>query len=265
MSIDLISLIKTTSKFNLMTFKNGILFGLIMFVTISTHGQQFNSDSYISKPHGMATIILTTGQRNTMFMNTFSLFPRWEFTAAAYIYRSDFNHLTDDGYSLSFYAKYMFYENEAKTGGFSMKAGKGLDPGYLDGDQKVKDASETYWTNAPITLPFFDNKLSWDLMPGLSLSKKYEETTSSAWAFTWSTRLAYYPVTPLWSLVGETFGSAGQVKSTPEFRTGFRWEPNQYVNIALSYGSKFNGDKGAGWEIGAMLFSPPFLCLHGCK
>src|SRR5688572_21366224 len=73
--------------------------------------QQFSSDSYISKPHGMATLILTAGERNIMTMTTFSLFPRWEFTFAAYVYRDDKNSLTDDGYSTSIYAKYMFYEN----------------------------------------------------------------------------------------------------------------------------------------------------------
>ena len=149
----------------------GIAFTIIVFAGNNSLGQQFSSDSYISKPHGMATMILTTGQRNTMMMNTFSLFPRWEFTAAAYIYRSDKDPLTDDGYSLSAYAKYMFYENEAKTGGFAAKAGKGLDPGYLDGEQKVKDASETYWMNAPATIPFFNNKLSWDIMPGVSMTE----------------------------------------------------------------------------------------------
>lgn len=228
-------------------------------------GQQFNSDSYISKPHGMATIILTTGQRNTMLMNTFSLFPKWEFTAAAYIYRKDDDRLTDDGYSLSMYAKYMFYENEAKTGGFAMKAGKGLDPGYLDGSEKVHDASETYWTNAPATIPFFNNKLSWDIMPGASMTLKYGEENTTAWAFTYSTRLAYYPFSPELSLVGELFGSEGQVNSQPEYRTGLRWEPSQYANIALTYGAKLNGESGSGFEIGVMLFTPRFACLRGCK
>src|SRR6187399_1533530 len=87
----------------------GVITGIVVLASSPVLGQQYNSDSYISKPHGMATVILTSGQRNTMFMNTFSLFPKWEFTVAAYIYRSDEHRLTDDGYSLSFYAKYMFF------------------------------------------------------------------------------------------------------------------------------------------------------------
>jgi len=249
----------------LFNFKTLIVSGLAIFVCSSSLAQQFNSDSYISKPHGMATIILTTGERNTMFMSTFSLFPRWEFTAAAYIYKSDKDRLTDDGYSLSAYAKYMFYENDSKTGGFAAKAGKGLDPGYLDGNIKVKDASETYWMNAPATIPFFNNKLSLDLMPGVSMTKNYEEEENSAWAFTYSTRLAYYPINMKWAIVGEAFGSEGEVLSNSEYRTGLRWEPSQYANIAFTYGAKFDGSSGAGWEIGAMLFSPPFACFKGCK
>jgi hypothetical protein len=243
----------------------GILFYIAIFVSNPIQGQQFSSDNYLSKPHGMATIILTAGQRNIMSMNTFSLFPKWEFTVAAYIYRDDKTQLTDDGYSTSFYAKYMVYENKAKTGGFAVKAGKGLDPGYLDGDQKVKDASKTYWMNAPVTMPFFNNKLSWDIMPGVSTTFKYESDTTTAWAFTYTTRLAYYPFNPKLAFVGELFGSKGEVVSHPEYRTGLRWEPSQYANIAFTYGAKFDGSRGAGWEIGLMLFTPPFACIHGCK
>jgi hypothetical protein len=250
------------------TFVNiilGIVLFMIAFICSPAHGQQFNSDSYISKPHGMATVILTTGQRNTMFMTTFSLFPKWEFTAAAYIYRNDKDPLTDDGYSTSVYAKYMFYENAEKTGGFAMKAGKGLDPGYLDGNDRVVSASETYWTNAPVTLPFFNNKLSCDLMPGASWTLKHGGEKETVTSFTYSTRLAYYPFNPIWAAVGEIFGSATKLSSHPEYRTGIRYEPNQYVNLAFTYGAKLDGSRGAGWEIGAMLFSPPFLCMKGCK
>ena len=45
--------------------------------------QQFNSDNYLSKPHGTATIIVTGGERNSMWMTTLSPVPNWEFTATA--------------------------------------------------------------------------------------------------------------------------------------------------------------------------------------
>ena len=58
------------------------LFGAMLLPVCTLTGnpalaQQFNSDSYISKPHGMATVILTTGEHTTMFMTTFSLFTNW--------------------------------------------------------------------------------------------------------------------------------------------------------------------------------------------
>jgi hypothetical protein len=225
--------------------------------------QQFNSDSYLSKPHGMATLILTYGQRNSMIMNTFSLFPRWEFTVSAYIFNDDRNLSTDDGYSNSLYAKYMFYENEAKTGGLAMKAGTGLDPGYLDEENRLRDAFRTYWTNAPATIPLFDNKLSWDIMPGASVSTNDESADS--WLFTYATRMAWYPVSPTWSAVGEIVGAEGPGAAPAEYRVGLRWEPNQHGVFALTYDTEFDGTTGAGWEIGMMLFTPPFFCIGGCK
>lgn len=224
--------------------------------------QQFNSDNYLSKPHGMATIILTYGERNSMYMNTFSLLPRWEFTAAAYVYNDDRDPTTDDGYSTSFYAKYMVYENPAKTGGFAVKAGTGLDPGYLDEANRLKDGFRTYWTNAPVTFGLFDNKLSWDLMPGASVSTGADADT---WLFTYATRLAWYPTSPKWSAVGEVVGTEGEGAAPAEYRVGFRREPNQHAVFALTYDDEFEGDGGAGWEIGMMLFTPPFFCIGACE
>src|SRR5690349_24494758 len=100
---------------------------LIVFICVVdffvAHSQQFNSDSWLSKAHGTITLIPTFGERNSMLMNTYSLFPRWEFTIAAYLYNDDGDLKTDDGYSASLYAKYMFYENKAKTGGAAVKFG----------------------------------------------------------------------------------------------------------------------------------------------
>jgi hypothetical protein len=228
--------------------------------------QQFNSDSYLSKPHGMATIILTVGQRNSMIMNTFSLLPRWEFTAAAYIYNDDRNPATDDGYSTSVYAKYMFYENRAKTGGFAVKLGTGLDPGLMDEENRLNNALKSYWTNAPLTLPFFNNMLSLDIMPGASLSMDMGDDGKDTWTFTYATRAAWYPVNPKWCLVGEIVGAEGEGTAPPEYRVGLRLEPNANAVFALTYDEEFEGGQnGAGWEIGMMLFSPPFFKIGGSK
>src|SRR4030095_2780202 len=82
---------------------------LIIFLTGRASAQQFNSDSWLSKPNGTITIIPTFGQRSSMLMNTFSLLNKWEFTMAAYLYNNDNDPATNDGYSTSFYVKYMFY------------------------------------------------------------------------------------------------------------------------------------------------------------
>ena len=236
----------------------------IVCTTERAQGQQFNSDSWISKPHGTVTTILTFGQRQALWMMTFSLIPGWEFTGAVYVYNNDDNPATDDGYSTSFYAKYMFYENEAKTGGFAVKLGTGLGPGYIDGNDRLQDAWRSVWANAPITIPFFENRLSWDIMPGASVQVDYGEKQTTVWAFTYSTRLAWYPVSPKLAIVGEVFGSDG-LNSSSKYRAGLRWEPDDRTNIALSYNDNFGANNlGAGWEIGIMLFSPPFLCLGGC-
>jgi hypothetical protein len=158
----------------------------------------------------------------------------------------------------------MFYENDSKTGGFAVKLGTGIDPGYLDGSDRVNDAFQTFWTNAPITIPFFNNTLSWDIMPGASVTKNYGADESTVWYLTYSTRLAWYPTSPKWAVVGEIYGSAGDLNVDTEFRVGLRWEPDQYTNIAVTYDDEFGGNYGGGFEIGLMIFSPPFFCIGGC-
>jgi hypothetical protein len=228
------------------------------------YAQQYNSDSWLSKPHGTITIIPTLGERNSMLMTTYSLFPKWEFTVAGYLYNNDGNPLTNDGYSASLYGKYMFYQNKAETGGASVKAGTGMRPGTINSEDREKDAFKSYWINFPCTVPLFNNKLSWDLMPGTSMTKNYGDSQTVAWGFTYSTRLAWYPFDPRWSLVGEMFGTAGENKAIPEYRIGIRWEPSQYAVLAVTYGHEFNGSEGAGFEVGLMIFTPRFACFGGC-
>jgi hypothetical protein len=159
----------------------------------------------------------------------------------------------------------MFWQNDAKTGGGAVKAGIGMKPSYTLESVTYQAGSHTFWTNAPITLPFFDNRLSWDLMPGASATLSYPRDGDVAWAFTYSSRLAWYPFSPKLALVGEVYGAAGGATVSPDYRAGLRWEPDVYTNIALTYGGKFDGGQGTGVEIGIMLFSPPFFCIGTCK
>ena len=246
----------------LLRFRITPLLALATLWAVPSEAQQFNSDSYLSKQEGTVTLILTTGQRNQMMMSTFSLWQDWEFTTSIYIYNSDNDPTTDEGYFSSLYAKYMFFENTAKTGGVAIKFGTGLEPGYLSVENRVEDAFKSYWANAPLTIPFLDNKLSFDAMPGFNAKIEYGVAESTVWAFTYTTRLAWYPKSPKWSIVGEIIGAEGEGTSPPEYRIGWRWEPNERFVFALTYDEEFGGDNGAKWEVGAMLFTPPVFCLR---
>ncbi|WP_046370624.1 hypothetical protein [Flavihumibacter petaseus] len=248
-----------------MAFGTWLLLLLFLLLPKQDQAQQFNSDSWLSKPWGTITIIPTVGQRSSMLMTTYSLFPRWEFTIAAYLYNNDNDPTTNDGYSSTLYAKYMIYENKAQTGGIGVKAGTGMRPGTLDAELRVKDAFRTYWMNAPATIPFFNNTLSVDLMPGASMTIDYGNEGKTAWAFTYSGRVAWYPFSPTASIVGEVFGSAGKTGTIPEYKAGLRWEPSQYAVFALTFGDEFSSGHGAGFEFGIMLFTPQFACFGGCQ
>ena len=241
---------------------------LAVLVCGEAGAQQFNSDSWLSKDPGVATVILTAGQRNSTLMTTFSLLPKWEFTVAGFLYDDDQDPSTNNGYSTTLYAKYMFYENEAKTGGAAVKFGTGLRPGEAaEADAVGQGAFRTFWMNAPMTLPLFDNKLSIDLMPGVSVTKEFGENMELAWGFTYSGRVAWNPWSPKWSIVGEVFGTEGQTTAIPEYKIGLRWEPNRSSVWAVTYGREFNGDgtNDAKLEVGLMLFTPPFFCIRGCR
>lgn len=90
--------------------------------------------------------------------------------------------LACDGYSTSYCVKWMLYENAARTGGVAVKAGTGMDPGYISA-YGLEDAFRTCWMNAPATIPIFDNKVSWDIMPGASVARNYGVDDGTAGAF----------------------------------------------------------------------------------
>ena len=100
-------------------------------------------------------------------------------------------------------------------------------------------------------------------MPGFSVSKNIGTSKTTEGAFTYATRLAWYPVSPTWSLVGEIVGASGEGTAPAEYRVGPRWEPNPHVVIALTYDQEFHSSTGAGFEMGLMLFTPPFFSVGG--
>ena len=101
-------------------------------------------------------------------------------------------------------------------------------------------------------------------MPGASVTRNYGKEKTTAWAFTYSSRVAWAFKNPKWNIVGEVFGTGGEVVAIPEYKVGLRYEPSQYGVFALTYGHEFAGSLGAGFEFGVMLYTPPFACLGGC-
>ena len=233
---------------------------LLFLLSGSGLAQQFNTDNYLAMPHGTATFVLTTGERNATFINSFALIQNWEFFAQANLYWENRELELSQHFTTTVYFKYMFYENSDKTGGFAAFLGYGESPGYHDQTQFL-DRHTNLWTAVPITIPFFENTFSWDIMPGGMVDFDYGNNKKTAWGFTYTTRLAIYKVIPQSAIVGEYYGTAGELYSEPEYKIGIRWEPNNTVVPAISYGSAINGMRAAGFEIGIVIYSPQFLKL----
>lgn len=233
---------------------------LLFLLTGLGLAQQFNTDNYLTMPHGTSTICLTVGERNATFINSFALIQNWEFFAQATLYWPNESQQIPQHFTTNVYAKYMPYENEEKTAGVGVFLGYGVSPFYYDQTELLARHSN-FWTAVAVTIPFLDNTFSWDIMPGGMVDFDYANNKKTAWGFTYSTRLAVYKIIPQSAIVGEIYGTAGELSSEPEYKIGIRWEPNNTVIPAISYSSAVNGTPGAGFEIGVVIFSPPFLKL----
>ena len=231
---------------------------LVFLTAAGATAQQFNTDNYVSMPHGTGTFVLTTGQRNAGMISSFSLIPKWEFFAQAFLFWENEKELTPQHFNVQVYAKYMFWENSQNTGGGALFLGFGKSPGYWE-QTEFLETHRNIWTAVPITIPLFNNTISWDLMPGALYDWSSGNTDGPAWGFTYSTRVAVYKVIPKTAIVAEVYGTEGQAVSRPEYKVGLRWEPNNTIVPAITYGGTFDGSQGAGLEIGVMIFSPQFL------
>jgi hypothetical protein len=235
-----------------------VLFIVLLLSVSAVYAQQYNSDNYLTMPHGTGTFVLTTGERNSGMVSSFALIKNFEFFVQTFLFRD----IRVDDYSQHFnttvYAKYMFWVNKANTGGGAVFLGMGQSPGSFTQDG-YSPLHKNYWTAVPFTIPFFNNTISWDIMPGALVDLDYGNNKKTAWGFTYSTRVAIYKVIPQTAIVGEFFGTEGKAYSKPEYKVGLRWEPNSYIVPAISYGGCFDGSLGAGLEIGVMIFSPQFL------
>ena len=105
----------------------------------------------------------------------------------------------------------MLYENRNKTGGIAITGGTGGFPGYHEKDKRI-DSFRNYIIYVHATISFVDSMLSWHINPGVIFDKQGGlENSSWEWGFTFSTRLAVYNVIPKTAIVGEIYGTAGQM------------------------------------------------------
>ena len=230
----------------------------INFSSNKLQAQQFNSDSYLVMPHGTGTFVLTAGERNSVFLSSFALVPKFEFFAQANLFWEDQAIESPQHFSTSLYAKYSIWVNQRKNAGLSVFLGWGHSPSYYKKDEYLND-HKNYWSALTYTVPLFNNTISWDLMPGAMVDLEYGETKESAWAFTYSSRLNIYKVIPKTAIVAEIYGTEGQIYSEPEYKVGLRWEPNDYIIPAFTYGNNISGTGAAGFEVGLIIFTPQYL------
>lgn len=227
---------------------------LVAFVLpLQIRAQQFNSDNYITMPHGVATLIATTGERNSTAYAVLSFLPDWEATLSLNSYRRDPVTGADSYSAGGFYLKHQFAENEQKNGGWAVMGGTGLMHGYQTTGGRVEPL-RSYWAAVPVTIPFRNGDVSWDIMPGFNVDLDHGQAKNTVWSGTYSTRLAVYKIVPQSAVVGEVWGATGEGYYKPRYRTGVRWESKKLV-IAGTYSETFSGKGGAGFEIGVMYFT----------
>jgi len=184
--------------------------------------------------------------------------PKFEFFVQANLFRDYRIDNYVQHFTTTVYAKYMFWVNKKKNGGGAVFLGFGQSPGYY-ADTEYTDLNKNVWTAFPLTIPLFDNMISWDIMPGGMVDFNSKDQGEIAWGFTWSSRIAIYKIIPKTAIVAEAYGTEGQASSPAEYKVGLRWEPNDYIVPAISYSSQLQGGYGAGLEIGIVIFAPQFL------
>jgi len=240
-----------------------VVAALLLATPGRVQAQQFNSDNYLTMPHGTGTFLLTTGTEYSGIMMSFALLSRWEFFSGAFLSWEDPSGGETASWSSTLYAKFMPYENEAKNGGLGIAAGSGSYPGHLEKDRTTA-SFRSYWIVPQATLPLLDGTVLWDVNPGVVLNTDYGDSSETKWGFTYSTRVAVYGIVPQSALVGEIYGTAGGAYAEPQYRVGIRWEPSSTFVGAATWSHGFEGAKSGGVEIGVLIFSPRFLCFGGC-
>ena len=102
---------------------------VLLLSASAAYSQQFNTDNYLTMPHGTGTFVLTTGERNATMYSTFTLLPRFELNFQSSLFWADESLNSSQYFSINIFGKYMFWVNEANTGGAAVFLGIGKSPG----------------------------------------------------------------------------------------------------------------------------------------
>jgi hypothetical protein len=225
--------------------------------------QQFMGDNQWTAPHGVSTQVITVGEEYSQYYFVLAAMEGLELNAQFIHYYDDPRDSTESHTSSLFYAKYRISENDAKTTGYSVFIGTGLNPDYLD-QGVVTQAFDSYFSTLTATYGWNNDRVLLDLMPGFTANLDQGDTGETAWGFTYGARLAIYDVIPQSAIVTEVFGTTGEAYAAPSYRAGVRWEGKKWI-WAGTYSDAFDGSGGAGFEIGFIYFTDPRFCFGGCK
>ena len=230
---------------------------LAHFALLKGYAQQFAGDNQWVAPYGVATLVGTAGQNYSQLYFTIAAFPEWELNLQLVHYYDDPSERSESYTQPSFYAKRRFWQNEDETAGYAIEGGLGIFPQHLDRGE-VTSNFRSWWVMGVATYAFANNNILLDFLPGATVNLDHKQSNSTAWGFTYSSRLAVYKVIPHTALVGEVFGTAGEANSPFSYRAGFRYEQPRWI-LAATYSSSFDGVSGAGFEIGLMIFTNPLF------
>ncbi len=236
---------------------------LLASLALPGHAQQFSGDNQWVAPYGVGTFVGTVGEEYSQFYAIASLVPEWEFNAQFTHYYDDPRDNTDSYTATSLYVKRRLQENDAQTAGYAFLAGTGMFPEHLEQGQR-NAALDSWWAMGVATFNFADDKVLWDILPGVTYNTDHGDQGEDAWGFTYTTRLAIYGVIPQSAIVAEAFGTAGEAYAEPSYRFGVRWEGKKWI-VAATYSDAFDGSGGAGFELGIMYLTEPRFCFGGCR
>ena len=229
----------------------------LLCTSIVVNAQQFIGDNQWVAPYGVATIAGTVGQDYMQFYAIAAILPEWEFNSQFVHYYDDPRTNAESYTSVSLYLKRRLVQNEAETAGYSVLGGVGLFPQHLD-QGEVTSSFQSWWVVGTATYAFANNNILLDLLPGATVNFDHKQSGSTAWGFTYSSRLAIYSIIPQSAIVAEVFGTAGEANSPIAYRAGVRWESPKWV-VAGTYSSAFGSSFGAGLEIGFIFFTEPLF------